>query len=98
MDIMAIAAVPAGGATFSFSKGFASISNAGTGLNDLVLNNPLDLLNCVILATPRLVTAGKCTVVHTSDTSKRILTWGDDGSGIPALSDEIPFDVLVVRA
>ena len=39
MDIKAIASVPAGGASFTLNEGFASISNTGVGLNDLVLDN-----------------------------------------------------------
>ncbi len=95
---MAIAAVPAGGASFTLNKGFASISNTGAGLNDLVLDNPLDITGCVIFTTPRLATSGSCTTTQVSDTVKRVTTWLDDAvSGVPVLSDLIPFDVMIVR-
>ncbi len=98
MDIMAIASAPAGGATMTLNKGFASVANGGVGLNDFTLDNPLDILGCVMIATPRLATSGTCTTTHVSDTVKRVSTWLDNAvSGVPALSDLIPFDVIIVR-
>jgi hypothetical protein len=97
MDLMAIAGVAAGGASFSGpNKGFASVGNSGVGLNDLVLDNALDLTDCVIQATPRLATAATCTTTQISDTVKRVQTFIVI-AGVPTLSDLVPFDVLIVR-
>lgn len=97
-DILVVAGVAAGGASFTYNKGCASVSNAGAGLNDIVLNNPADSAECILQATPQGTAAASLVCSHVSDTVKRVKTYIDDPvSGVPVLSDLVPFTFSVTR-
>lgn len=90
----AMASVAAGGAAFlagSKAPGFTSVANGGAGLNNLTLDQAADETQCLILATPRSVTADdSCQTTHTSDTVKQVRTYA---AGV--LADTVAFDVVI---
>jgi hypothetical protein len=89
----AFGSVAAAGASYVANAGFSALSNAGVGLNNLVLDQEADETQCIITATPRTSTAdATCQVVHLSDAVKQVRTYV---AGV--LSDAVPFDVIVLR-
>ncbi len=94
--IQAMCSVVAGGAAFlanSKAPGFTGVSNAGAGLNNLVLDQEADQTQSLILATPRSTTADCATQTnHVSDSVKQVRTYV---GGV--LSDLAAFDCIVFR-
>lgn len=75
------------------NAGFSNVSNGGVGLKNLTLDQEVDALQSVMLATPRSTVPGAaCQTVHTSDAVKQVRTYA---AGV--LADGVNFDVALLR-
>lgn len=96
MDILAVASVAAGGASFVYNKGCASVSNAGVGLYDIVLNNPADAAECILEGSSLGGAGTAVSFAHISDTVKRA-TCTLEAAGVATPSNLVACTFSVTR-